>query len=384
MAFFGGDKVIQTTNNKSVEYDDEAKAAYDVIRKGVFSQFRGGAQVRAFEQEFASFVGTKYALSTTSGTTALHTAIAALNLPQNSEVLVPAVTFVSTASIVLQQGLKPIFVDINKNYCIDTDDMQKKITDRTKAVIPVHLFGHPADMDTIKDIANKKQIVVIEDACQSHGAEYKGKKTGNLGDLGCFSFYQTKNMTCGEGGMITFSNQDYYDTLRLLRENGSPYGTDTWYNYNCLGYNYNLTEIQAAIGRVQLRKLNENNLHRRKISHIYDTLLQGSEFVIPQVSTEIIHARHNYPILLPDRLVSQRDLFLKYLRAEGVPADIAYPCTLYQTELFSNSSYNRDCPYAEYITKRIVTLFTDNAISEEIARLTTVALNKVLYWMDRL
>ncbi len=359
----------------------EIEAVARVIENGVLSSFRGGCEVKCFEREFASFINSKYALATTSGTTALHTAVASFGFSQNSEVLVPAVTFVSTASVVLQEGLTPVFVDIDENFCMDPKDLERKITKLSCAIIPVHLYGHPAQMQEINNIAKQNGLIVIEDACQSHGAVYHGIKTGALGDIGCFSFYETKNMSCGEGGMITCSNMEIFDRLCLVKEHGSPRTSKTWYSYERLGYNYNMTEVQAAIGRIQLQVLEKNNQARRDNVNIYRNILNGLDLELPNYSSEVVCVSHNLPILLPESLAENRNFIVDALRAEGVPIDIAYPQPLYKTTLFQKLKLYSYCPRAENVTARLFTLFTDNSIDEKIIELTAEAIKKVVSYL---
>ena len=359
----------------------ERNAVIDVINRGTLSSFRGGQEVKQFEKEFANYIHCKYALTTTSGTTALHTAIASLCLPKGSEILVPALTFVSTASVVIQEGLIPVFVDVDKHFCLDPCDLLKKITPKSRAIIPVHLYGHPAQMDKIMAIAHIHNLFVIEDACQSHGATYRGQKTGTIGDIGCFSFYETKNMSCGEGGMITCSNDELFAELCLIKEHGSPRAAKTWYQYERLGYNYSMTELQAAIGRVQLRRLDENNNNRRKNAAYYREVLSGLNIELPKHADDVDCVYHNFPVLLPAALGTYRDFIVDALRAEGVPIDIAYPQPLYRTQLFKEMHITANCPYVENVTSRLFTLFTDGAIDNETIELTGIALKKVLTFL---
>lgn len=357
--------------------DEEIQAVMGVMQKGTVSCFRGGEYVKKFEKEFADYIGVPYAIATTSGTTALHTAIAALNLPPKSMVAVPALTFVSTASVVVQEGLIPVFIDVDSSFCMEPNDLRKKITPRMRAVIPVHLYGHPARMDEINEIAKANTLYVIEDACQSHGATHKGKKTGSLGDIGCFSFYESKNMTCGEGGMITVKSKELYDQLRLKREHGSPYTSSTWYCYNTLGYNYNMTNLQAAIGLEQLKKLNKNNHHRMRIAELYRNVLKGLDLTFIHNRVDCENVSHNFPVLLPEHLKSKRDFFVEALRAEGIPTDIAYPFPLYEAELFRGLE-TKECFKTKDVTSRLFTLFTDNAIDVPLVEDTGKAIKKIL------
>lgn len=382
LALHGGTPIMAMPPLISTVGAEESDAVKRMIDDtGVISAFRGGTTVREFEKSFAAYVGAKYAIATTSGTTALHASIAALELKPGDEVLVPALTFVSTASVVLQEFATVVFVDITEDYCMDPTDLASKITERSKAIMPVHLYGQPADMDEINKIAKQNGLIVIEDACQSHGAELNGKKTGALGDIGCFSFFQTKNMTTGEGGMITTSDEELYKKLRLRREHGSPADSSTWYNYATLGYNYNMTEMQAAIGVVQLKKLDAMNSTRVVNAKNYDKHLSGLPLTLPLVRDGVKHARHNYPVLLPAHLAPQRDFFVEALRAEGVPVDVAYPKALYETTLFVDRGITGKCPVAENVTSRLFTLFTDVSIDEQTIRQTKKAIIKVLSYM---
>ncbi|MFA5856777.1 MAG: DegT/DnrJ/EryC1/StrS family aminotransferase [Candidatus Pacearchaeota archaeon] len=378
--------------------EDEKKAVCEVLDNGWISRFRGGNNVRIFERSFAEYCGSEYGIATTSGTTALHTALSALNLSPGDEVIVPSLTFVSTASIILQENAIPIFADIsNKTFCMDTEDLERKINSHTKAIIPVHLFGHPADMDNILKLADKYGLYVIEDAAQAHGASIKNKKTGSFGNLGCFSFFQTKNMTCGEGGMVLTNDPELYKQAKLSREHGSPENEKGWYFYDRLGFNYNMTEIQAAIGLVQLGKLNSMNEQRRRNSKFYQEQLSGLDLKFVEDQNDCHNVCHNFPIILPEKFNGKRDLFVKAVSAEGVPIDICYPIPLYKTELFLNkhvlnkfcpevySRYGSDFSYkdsncfnAESVSSRIINLFTDPLLPEDLRSDIAESVKKVI------
>lgn len=382
LALLGGDPVTKMPELVNLIGEEELNAAKRVIESGTLSSFRGGNEVREFERAFADYVGAKFAIATTSGTTALHASVAALDLSPLDEVLVPALTFVSTASVIVQEGAKAVFVDIDETFCMDVADLERKITPRSKAIIPVHLYGQAADMKSINRLAKKYKLVVIEDACQSHGAELGGRKTGSLGDVGCFSFYQTKNMTCGEGGMITTSDERLYEQMCLRREHGSPRNSSTWYNYTQLGYNYNMTEVQGAIGKVQLAKLDKMNYARIKNAELYEKYLSDLQIELPRVKKGNLHVRHNYPILLPVKYGEKRQFVLDALRAEGIPCDVAYPTVLYKTEFFSRMEITADCPVAEDRSARLITFFTDMAINEEVIKNTRLALEKIFTYLE--
>lgn len=381
LAIYGGPPTSIITNSKTKRFgQEEIDAVLRVMKNDCISEFRGGHEVKAFEKQFASYIGTSYAIATTSGTSALHTAVASLNLPKGSEVIVPAMTFVSTASVLLQENLIPIFADIDDSFCISTDDLIKKITKNTRAVIPVHLYGHPADMLKINKIAKSHDLYVIEDACQAHGASINGQKVGTFGDMACFSFYETKNMTCGEGGMITTQSRSVYDMARLKREHGSPYTSKTWYCYEVLGYNYNMTNLQAAIGLEQLKKLDDNNRRRIEIANLYRTLLKGLDLTFIRNKDGYCNVSHNFPVLLPLELAPKRDFFVDALKAEGIPVDIAYPFPLYRANIFKELNSPK-CLYAENMSSRLFTLFTDGAISQEVVADTAKAIVKILSFL---
>jgi len=385
IALFGGTRVRNKQDKQRFTIGwQEKKAVMKIFETSVLSCFRGGMYVRKFEKEFANFCDCKFGLATTSGTTALHTALAALNLKPEDEVIVPALTFVSTASIVLQENAKVVFADIDETYNIDPKDIEKKITKNTKVIIAVHLFGHPANMPRLQEIANKHSLFLIEDCSQAHGATVNGQKVGSLGDFGCFSFFQTKNMTCGEGGMVTTNNKEMYIKAKLKREHGSseiPGGT--WYNYQELGFNYNMTEIQGAIGLTQLKRLPGFNKKRFAHAKLYQRLLKGTPVTTPITHKGFRSAFHNLPILLPEKLIRKRDLIVDAIKAEGVWVDVCYPIPLYKTQLFIKRGIKGRCPKTESFTSRVITAFTDPLLSIDYIEDTCKAIIKcVNYFLN--
>ena len=233
---------------------------YKALKKIIFSgKFVSGKTVEIFEKDFAKFIGTKYAICMNSGTAALHAALSSINLKPNDEVIVPAMSFISTATAVLHQRCKPIFCDVNlNNYCMSPDSFKEKITNKTKAVIPVHFAGSSCDMNKISRIAKQNNIKVIEDCSQAHGTKYFGKTVGNFGEVSCFSFYATKHMTTGEGGILCTNQKKIYEYCKSFRNHGMI-DRDT---HKFLGYNYRMGELNAAIGIVQLKKLKRINSKR--------------------------------------------------------------------------------------------------------------------------
>lgn len=384
LALNGGKPIRTKKTWKSNPFGEEEKQALEmIIERGKLSEFRGGPEVKEFEQEFANFNQTKYAIATTSGTTALHTALTALNLPSKSEILVPAMTFVSTASVVLQENLKPVFVDIDENLCLDVKDLKAKITSKTKAIIPVHLFGQPANMPKILEIAKKNNLLVIEDCAQAHGAKINEQLVGTFGQFGCYSFFQTKNLACGEGGMIVTNNRKLYRQAKLKREHGSPENAGTWYAYKTLGYNYNMSELHAAIGRTQLKKLPEYTKKRIEHAKAYQEKLSEFDLEFVPVKPNSKHVYHLFPVLVSEKLINKRDYIVKALQAEGIPVGIVYPRPLSETELFKSRDLTSDCPYAHQVSKRILNFFTDPTIDPDLIDQTQEAINKVLSSIEK-
>src|SRR3990172_11434114 len=255
-----------------IEVDERTiQAAIRVIKSG---QWLHGPFSKNFEEKFAKFSDVKFAASCSSGTTALFLALRSLGIQNGDEVIVPSFSFVATASCISMCGATPKFIDINpENFTLDPNQIQKNISSKTKAIIPVHLFGHPADMKHINEIAKKNSIYVIEDAARSHGAKYNGKRVGSLSDVACFSFYPSKNLTvCGDGGMITTNNKSIIEKVKILRNHGRK----EKYVHFTLGYNFKLSEIQAGIGLARLQKLEKNNRLRRIIAKKYSDELPDS------------------------------------------------------------------------------------------------------------
>ncbi|TFG03078.1 MAG: DegT/DnrJ/EryC1/StrS family aminotransferase [Promethearchaeota archaeon] len=321
--------------------EEEQKEVVKVLKSQMLTLLAGEV-VKNFEREFANYIGVKHAIGVNSGTAALHIAIAALEIGPGDEIIVPPFTFIATASSILQNNAIPIFADIdNKSYMLDPDSVKKKITDRTKAIIPVHLSGITADMDPLLDIAEDNNLYIIEDACQAHGAKYKGKKVGSIGDLGTFSFYPSKNMTTGEGGMITTNNSKLAEQCRLIRHHGEP----SWYVYNRLGWNYRMTEIQGAIGRIQLKKLDGYVKIRNKNAQYLTDKVKDFKGIDPPYVPKYCEPAFNYWIgrIHPEIIGLTKEEFI-----EKFPkSKVLYPIPLYQTKLFQQKvAYPKGCPWS--------------------------------------
>jgi len=318
---------------------EEIAAVTGVLESGMLAQ---GEVVEEFEDKFAAYIGTDYAIATNSGTSALHTALAAQGIKEGDEVITTAFSFFATASCVLMQNATPVFVDIDpKTYNIDPALIEAKISDRTKAIIPVHLYGQPCEMREIMDIAKANNLAVIEDAAQAHGAEYKAKKVGAIGDIGVFSFYSTKNIITGEGGMITTNNEEIAERARLIRNHGQS----RRYFHDCLGYNYRMTNIAAAIGLVQLKKIDTLSLRRMSNARYYGEQLNVKK---PFVSPNVKHVFHQYTIRVKDR-----DKFQAHLERNGVGYGIYYPVPLSSQPLFDS---NELFEVAELASKEVISI----------------------------
>lgn len=308
--------------------------------------FMSGTEIEEFEKVFAEYMGSQFAIAVSSGTAALHTALAAAGVGAGDEVLVAPYSFVATATAVLHQNAIPVFVDIDPvTFCMDPDDLAKKITKRTKAIIPVHLFGHPAELDPIIKIAERQELEVIEDACQAHGAEYKGKKVGTLGKAGCFSLFETKNMMTGEGGMIITNDEEFAKQCRLVRHHGEP----SWYIYERLGYNYRMTTIQATIGIEQTKKLDRMNKGRIQNSLYFNSLLDNIPGVIlPKKPDYGTHVFHHYALKIDPSIIGMTGKELTEILNRGFDITyLIYPSGLYSSKLFQErEGYgNRKCPF---------------------------------------
>lgn len=370
-------------NSISKELD---KATIDVLSSAAYIM---GKNVTEFEKEFANYIGTKHAISVGNGTDALVIALKALGIGEGDEVITSTFTYFASAECISAVGATPVFVDVEKDtFNIDPDKIEEKITERTKAIIPVHIFGQSADMDKINIIAKKHNLKVIEDACQAVGAKYKGKMIGTLSDVACFSFFPTKNLSCaGDGGMIVTSDDSIATIATALRTHGSgetgqkaynllnniteevvtsKSGDDTVYNplkyYNYLiGYNSRLDAIQAAILRVKLPHLDKWNSRRREIAKIYDEELIDSNVITPIVREENDTVYHQY-VLQSDN----REEVLAKLKEKGIATGVYYPVPLHLQKVYTDLGYKEgDMPVAEYLSHRTFAIPVYPELSEE-------------------
>jgi dTDP-4-amino-4,6-dideoxygalactose transaminase len=337
----------------------DLKAQYSQIRAEVNeaisrvldrAEFVLGPEGKAFEAEFARYCGATHGIGVNSGTSALHLALAAANIGPGDEVITVPFTFVATVAAIRYTGARPVFVDIEpKSYTIDVDRIEAAITKRTRAILPVHLYGQAADMDPIMTIARRHGLVVIEDAAQAHGAEYKGQRLGSIGDLGCFSFYPGKNLGAyGEGGMIVTNDAGHADTARMLRD----WGQERKYYHTRKGYNYRLDELQAAILRVKLRHLDDWTAARRRNASRYNELLKPEGVRTPAEMSYARHVYHIYAIRTAHRDVVRRALELRHIQT-----GIHYPVPVHVQEAHTDLGYRRgDFPCSESAAGEVLSL----------------------------
>lgn len=343
---------------------EEIRAAAQVLRSGVLTNKSGsGPNVMRFESAFSKYVGARYAVAVNSGTAALHAALLAAEVGRGDEVIVPSFTFVATAEVVALAGAKPIFVDIDpQTYCIDPDEVEVAITGRTKAIIPVHLYGLAANMHQIMRVAKDHNLIVIEDAAQAHGARCGEEFTGNLGDMGCFSFYGGKNMTTGEGGMVTTNSRGLFDALRAIRNHGET----KEYISSMLGHNYRMPEIEAAIGAVQLSKLPKFLEARRKNAKALSELLSDvGGLQLPTTPYGYEHSWYVFTLRLPGGNASKRDRVVERIRGKHVDARVYYPKPIHKFPYYQKSFGSLKLPKTETTARQVFSLPVHPGLSEK-------------------
>ncbi len=325
--------------------DEEKKAVMEVLDSGMLAQ---GPRVKAFEEAFAEMCGVKYAIATSSGTTALHLAVLAHGIGTGDEVITSAFTFIASANSILFTGARPVFVDIDpRTFNLNVDLIEAAITPKTKAIMPVHLYGLACDMDPILRLAEKYNLAVIEDACQSHGAEYKNGKVGSFG-TGAFSLYPTKNITSGEGGMITTNDPAVDERCRVLRQHGMR----RRYYHDELGYNFRMTDLHAAIGFEQLKKLSLFNSRRQANAKFLSENLKG--VMVPHIPDGQAHVFHQYTIRVPN---GKRDALRAYLQEHGVGSEVYYPVPIHKQSFYvSDLGYINTLPETEKAAQEVLSL----------------------------
>jgi len=314
------------------------------------TQFVLGKEVAAFEEEFAAYSGGRFGVGVNSGTSALHLALLAAGVGPGDEVITVSCTFVATVAAVDYTGARPVFVDVDADTLnMDVTQIEAAITDRTKVILPVHLHGQPADLDPILEIARRHNLVVIEDAAQAHGAEYKGRRVGSIGDMGCFSFYPGKNLgACGEGGMVVTNNEDYAQRIRMLRD----WGQERKYHHTLKGFNYRLEGVQGAMLRVKLRHLDAWTEGRRRNAAYYNELLAGSGIVVPVGAPYARHVYHVYGVRVPNR-----DAVQAALQAREIQTGIHYPIPVHLQTAYQEFGFGPgDLPVTEKASAELLSL----------------------------
>ncbi len=355
---------------KPIISDKEINLVKEVLESGMLAQ---GKKVEEFEKNFSKYTGTKYGIATSNGTTSLHTALLAAGIKKGDEVITTPFSFIASSNSILYCGGKPIFSDIdNKTFNLDPQKLKKKITDKTKAILLVHLYGQPCGMDELIEISDENNLILIEDACQAHGAEYKGKKCGSFGKVSCFSFYATKNMTTGEGGMILTNSEEISEKCKLLRDHGQT----SRYYHDVLGYNFRMTDFQAAIGIEQLKKLdNWNKIRIENAKFLTENLENLNEIKTPYVSPKVKHVFHQYTIRTEK--ISNKN-FSDELTKKGIGNKIYYPVPIHKQNLYLNLGYKENLPEAELASKQVLSLPVHPLVSKDDLNLIVNSIKEVI------
>jgi len=348
---------------------EEIDAVSDVIRSGLIAS---GEIVTHFEDEFAEYLGSNYAVATSNGTSALHAGLLAVGIKPGDEVIVPSFTFIATASSVSMCNAKPVVADVEyETGCIDPDSILEQITPKTRGVIGVHLFGQPCDVNALKDICDDHNLLFIEDCAQAHGAQYHGKKVGTFGDIGCFSFYPTKNMVTGEGGMITSNSDRISEKVRILINHGQK----EKYLHTEIGYNYRMTNIAAAIGREQLKKLDPMNRARQENAEYYTAHIVKNGILCPCIRSQCTHVFHQYVIRVREETGVTRDMFADELFKKGVGTAVHYPIPIHEQPVYKDKVDGSLCIVSKELSEEILSLPVYPSLTPEERLLVCNAVN---------
>ncbi len=346
--------------NKPIIEEEEKRAVAEVLESGLLtdSSYEGGKKVKEFEAKLERLLGVKHAVAVNSGTSALFASLSALGVGEGDEVVIPSFTFVSTANVIVALHAKPVFVDIRNDYNIDSAKIEKAIGKRTKAIMPVHLYGYPATLDEIKEIAQRRSVAVVEDAAESIGASYKGKQTGSTSEFGCFSLYATKVITSGEGGAIATNDDELAYKVRLIRNHGMVHGYDS----RMLGYNFRMTEVLAAVAVVQMDKLDRFIKARKRNASLLNERfrsLRGIKFT--QDSPDRTHCFYLYTL----HVGRERDRIVTNLNAKGIGAAVYWRTPVHKTPLFDELGYAKtDLPQTDDAAGHVISLPVHPAVRE--------------------
>jgi dTDP-4-amino-4,6-dideoxygalactose transaminase len=344
--------------------EEEVQAVVKVLRSGMLTSGLGaGPQVMEFEKSFADFACAKHAVAVNTGTAALHSAVLAVGVKQGDEVILPSFTFVATAEAVVLAGAKPVFADIDpKTYNLSPSSMEKAVTKKTKAIMPVDLYGFSADMKPLIEIAAKHSLAIVEDAAQAHGTTYGGKPAGAFADAACWSLYASKNITTGEGGVVTTNNDQIAETLRMIRTHGEK----AKYSSLMLGTNYRMSEMQAAIGNVQLLKLPSFIAKRRQNAlQLTKILAKNSKLVLPYESKDRLHSWYLYTAKLKDGTEDERNHLVEGLKKKGIGAEVYYINPVHQMPFYRENFGSAKLPETEKASKQVFSLPIHPGVTED-------------------
>ncbi len=342
---------------KPIIGEEEIENVVEVLKSGMIAQ---GPKVAEFEQKFADWIGTKYAIAVNSGTAALHVALLSCGIGKGDEVITTPFTFIASGNAIVYSGAKPVFADIDlKTYTLNPESIEDLITENTKALLPVQLYGQSANMERINEIAEKHGLIVIEDAAQAHGAICNGKNVGTMGDMACFSFYPTKNMTTSEGGIITTDDEDLAENAKMFRAHGAT----VRYHHDAIGYNFRMTDISAAIGLAQLDKIDGFNDKRiANAAYLNEGLKDVEGVVTPYCAYDSKHVYHQYTIRVEK---GERDDWVDIINGCGVGTGIHYPIPLYNQPIYKSLGFGGDCPNAELAADNVISLPVHPSLTKE-------------------
>ena len=342
---------------KPIIGDEEIENVVEVLKSGMIAQ---GPKVEEFEESFAEWVGADYGIAVNSGTAALHVALLSCGIGEGDEVITTPFTFIASGNSILYTGAKPVFADIDlKTYTIDPNSIENQISENTKAILPVQLYGQSANMDKINEIAEKYGLSVIEDAAQAHGATCNGEKVGSIGDMACFSFYPTKNMTTSEGGIITTNDEDLAENAKVFR----AHGASIRYHHDEIGYNFRMTDISAAIGLAQLDKIDDFNDKRiANAAYLNEGLKDVDGVITPYCAYGSKHVYHQYTIRVEK---GDRDDWVDIINDCGVGTGIHYPIPLYSQPIYKSLGISGNCPNAQLAADNVISLPVHPSLTKE-------------------